>query len=132
MGLRFVLARPSRVGKGDGEALGGKKLTTDVLSGPSSPSISLARCNDRTLHEDVPAARESIGVPHSGLSSQFLEESTNGGEMPRRRPVQWVLAIIDLEKKVDEGASLEVVALKPLVEEIKDGHQATFGSRSSL
>ena len=98
----------------------------------AAPRSPLARCDDRALHEDVPAARESVGVLHPGFISQLLEECTNVEEMPHRSLVCGVLPIIYFEKNVDEGAAFEVIPLKPFVEEIEDGQQASLRSRSTL
>src|ERR1700693_4401986 len=82
--------------------------------------IALGCYDDRALHEDVPRARERIGVAEAGFLGEAAYDRAYLPEMPNAGAACRMLRA-EFEQYLDERARLEVVAMEPLVEYIEDG-----------
>jgi len=83
--------------------------------------IAFAGGHDRSFHQDVPLAREVIGLLDPRARRKRCEEGPDIGEMHGAGLSHRVARVEHLEQDVDEGAALEVIPLEPLVEHIEDG-----------
>ena len=82
--------------------------------------IALGRYDDRALHEDVPRARERIGVAQAGFLGQAAHDRPELLEMPNAG-ASCRMPRAEFEQYLDERARLEVVAMEPLVEYVEHG-----------
>jgi hypothetical protein len=83
-------------------------------------AVTLAGCDDRSLHQDVPLAGERLRLGDPGSNRQLLEEVADPGEVGRRRAMQRMVLVGMLEHHVDKRAALEVRRPEPLVEDVED------------
>src|SRR6201989_2884868 len=94
-------------------------------------AVTLARGDDRALHQDVPFAREVLRVGNPGLACQVLEALPDPGQVGGRREAHRVRAAGVLEQDVDEGAALEGRPAEPFIEHIEDRQQLFLRSAAA-
>src|SRR5438270_7121476 len=96
------------------------ELACHRLAAPRGVDVTLGCYDDRALHEDVPRAREGIGVAQAGFLGEATHDRADLLEMPNAGTARWMLRA-EFEQYLHERARLEVVAMEPLVEYIEDG-----------
>jgi len=64
--------------------------------------------------------RERVGVLHPSLLGHRAHHRAYVFQMRRACLPERIVQIAGLQKHVDEGTSFEVIAVKPLVEDIED------------
>jgi len=71
----------------------------------------------------LPLPRESVGIAHARLLRQLLHKCPDRIDVPHRGDSHPVATFAVLEQRFYEGASLEIRATEPLVENVEDGEQ---------
>src|SRR6185437_7705937 len=84
----------------------------DLLCTLRGVRIALAGGDDRALHEDVPFAREIVGIRHIRLGRELPEELADTREVGGAGLPDRILAVTVLEHHVDERAALEVARVE--------------------
>src|SRR3954451_16034154 len=85
--------------------------------------IALGGGHDAALHEDVPLAREGVGLLYPSLLRQAGDEAADLRELAHALAAHRAARVVELEHHVDERAPLEVLAREPLAEDVEDGQQ---------
>jgi hypothetical protein len=82
--------------------------------------------NDRPLHQNVPRAGKLFRITQPRLLGQRFEVAADPGQVADTGLTQGVFRA-HLKKNVDESAGLEIVALEPVTEYVKNSQQAPLG-----
>ena len=93
--------------------------------------VAFGCSDDRALHEDVPVVGEFGGLFESGFLGESVDHVTNQREMFDPHLSSDVVRA-HLQHDVDEGATLEVGFVKPVVEHVEDRQQTTFRGLCAL
>ena len=90
--------------------------------------VALMSRHDRALHEDMPFARERIGIADAGRGGELFDIAPDIGQMPDGSLVDRMLPVVNLDHRRQEGAALEVRLAEPLREHVEYRQQLLAGS----
>ncbi len=79
----------------------------------------------------MPRAGKRLGLAEARILGKRAYDGADVLEMPRTRASDGILEIAGLEQDVHEGATLEVLTVEPLVEEVEDREQLLLGRRAA-
>src|SRR3954447_24898774 len=105
-------------------AIGLQKQFGKFAGSTGGTSVSATRRDDRAHHQDLQLIGDFLGTPDPGLVGLVFEYVPDHVEVTDRLLVNGVAPVVNLQQRVDEGATIEVRATEPLIERIEHPKQA--------